>query len=65
MKLLIAISGILICIGTASATPLAAASSDAVVSTDLSSRKLTGDQIRKLKPAKRLVARPVMRRIAR
>ena len=65
MKLLIAITGMLICIGTASATPLAAASSDAAVSTDLSSRKLTGEQIRRLKPAKRLVARPVLRRIKR
>jgi hypothetical protein len=79
MKLLIAVTGILICVGAASAsslatsslapgplaaTPLAAAPRDAVISTDLSSRKLTGGQLRSLKPAKRLVARP-MRRIAR
>jgi hypothetical protein len=65
MKLIIAITGILICVGTASASPLAAASSDAVVATDLSSRKLTEGQLRSLKPAKRIVARPALRRIAR
>jgi hypothetical protein len=72
MKLLIAISGILICIGTASASslaasPLAAASRDAVVATDLSSRKLTGGQVRKkvAASAKRMAARPILRGIAR
>jgi hypothetical protein len=82
MKLLIAISGILICIGTASASSLAAsslaasplaagslaaASRDAVVATDLSSRKITGQQVRKKVAAttKRMAARPILRGIAR
>jgi hypothetical protein len=67
MKLLIAISGILICIGTASASSsLAAASRDAVVATDLSSRKITGEQARKKVAAvAKRTARPNLRRIAR
>jgi hypothetical protein len=67
MKLLIAITGMLICVGTASASSLAAASSNAVISTDLSSRKLTAEQVRKkvAAGAKRVGARPIVRRIAR
>jgi hypothetical protein len=62
MKLIIAIAGMLICVGGACATPLAAPSNAGVSTvTDLSSRKVKRDQLKKIAPARRIV-RSVARR---